>query len=185
MKRLVDIFGAITGLMFFSPAIITCMVLVWLEDKHNPIYAQKRIGLNGVPFTIYKIRSMVHNADKLGDNWTLKNDSRILRVGKFIRSSNIDEFLQLLNVIKGDMSLVGPRPETPEQWEEFKETVPLYTYRKQVKPGLTGLSQMLGYRGDTCIKRRSAFDHLYIKKQNLLLDFWIILKTFNTTKGAC
>lgn len=185
MKRLLDIAGSIFGLVFFSPAMLVGSFLVWREDKHNPFYTQMRVGKDGKLFKIYKIRSMVIDADKGHDNWTLQNDSRVLKIGKFLRSSNIDELPQFWNVLKGDMSLVGPRPETPEHNEKFSSEIPGYAKRKRVKPGLTGLSQVMGYRGDTCMYKRAALDNLYIKKHNPLMDIWIMLRTFATTKGAC
>lgn len=184
MKRLIDIVGAAFGLLFFSPAIIISSVMVYLEDKGNPFYVQKRVGKDGKTFNLYKIRSMVLNADKGHNDWTVKDDPRILKIGKFIRSSNIDELPQFLNVLLGDMSLVGPRPETVDHFNKFSSEIPKYKNRKNVAPGLTGLSQMMGYRGDTCMYKRTALDNLYIKKQSIIFDMWIMLKTFVTTKNA-
>lgn len=184
-KRIIDIIGALFGLLFFSPAIIISCLLVWWEDKHNPIYTQLRVGKDGKLFRIYKIRSMVKNADKGHSNWTVKNDPRLLKIGHFLRSSNIDEIPQFFNVLIGDMSLVGPRPETPEHNQKFSSEIPWYSKRKRVKPGMTGLSQMLGYRGDTCMRKRSALDNLYIQKRNDLLDIYIMLKTIHSNKNAC
>lgn len=184
MKRVIDIIGATFGLLFFSPAIIICCFLVWWEDKHNPIYTQLRVGKDGRLFRIYKIRSMIKDADKGHSNLTVKNDPRLLKIGHFLRSSNIDELPQFLNVLIGDMSLVGPRPETPEHNEKHSEDIPWYSKRKRIKPGMTGLSQVLGYRGDTCMRKRSALDNLYIKKRSIIFDMYIMIMTVATNKNA-
>lgn len=184
MKRLIDVVGATFGLLFFSPVIATFAAIVWLEDRHNPFYTQDRVGKDGKVFRIFKIRSMIKNADKGHSNWTIKNDPRLLKIGPFIRSSNIDELPQFLNVLLGHMSLVGPRPETPEHNERFSQEIPWYSKRKRIKPGMTGLSQMMGYRGDTCMWKRSALDNLYIRKSNVLFDMYIMAMTFATNKNA-
>lgn len=185
MKRTIDIIGSLFGLTFFSPIIGFFSLLVWLEDRHNPFYTQLRVGKDGKLFRIYKIRSMVKDADKGHNNWTVKNDPRLLKIGNFIRTSNVDELPQFLNVLLGNMSLVGPRPETPEHNEKFSQEIPWYSKRKRIKPGMTGLSQMLGYRGDTCMRKRAALDNLYIRKSNIFFDFYIMAKTFATNKNAC
>ncbi len=128
---------------------------------------------------------MVKNADQGHSNWTVKNDPRLLKIGPFIRSSNIDELPQFLNVLIGNMSLVGPRPETPEHNKKFSAEIPWYSKRKRIKPGMTGLSQMMGYRGDTCMRKRAALDNLYIQKLNLIFDIYIMVRTIATTKNAC
>ena len=176
MKRTIDVFGSIVGIILFSPVIIIFAILVLISERVFPFYTQQRVGKGGRIFRIYKIRSMVRDADKIS-NWTLENDPRITKIGKFMREWNIDELPQFLNVLKGDMSLVGPRPETPENVEKFEREYPGYHKRKRIKPGMTGFSQAHGYRGDTCIHKRKIMDWYYVKHQSTKLDLYLILKT--------
>ncbi|MFD0892159.1 sugar transferase [Luteolibacter ambystomatis] len=186
LKRTTDIIGAIIGLMVFSPVIAFFCLLVRLESRGSVIYRQRRIGLNGKPFEILKIRSMKIDAEANGSpGWTVKDDPRRLRVGKFMREWNIDELPQFWNVLRGDMSLVGPRPERPELIEDFKEEIPHYNVRHNIKPGVTGWAQVNGLRGDTCLRERIKFDLDYIENWNFLLDFQIMIRTFVNRKGAC
>jgi exopolysaccharide biosynthesis polyprenyl glycosylphosphotransferase len=175
----VDIFGAIVAIILFSPVMLVVSVLIKLTAPGPLIFKQERIGLQNKPFYMYKFRSMIvqkESEEKKG--WTTKDDPRVTPVGKFIRKTSIDELPQLFNVLKGDMSLVGPRPERPLFVEKFKEEIPRYMIKHQVRPGLTGWAQVNGYRGDTSIRKRIECDLYYIENWTLGLDFKIILLTF-------
>jgi exopolysaccharide biosynthesis polyprenyl glycosylphosphotransferase len=186
LKRGFDIVGALIGMVLFAPVMAVFCLLVWLESPGPVIYRQRRIGLNGRPFDIYKIRSMKPDAEASGaPGWTVKDDPRRLRVGAFMRAWNIDELPQFLNVLSGEMSLVGPRPERPELIESFKEEIPHYNVRHNIKPGVTGWAQVNGLRGDTCLRERVKFDLDYIENWNFLLDFQILIMTVFHRKGAC
>lgn len=185
-KRAVDIIGSILGLVLFAPIMAVCAVLVYLESPGSVIYRQRRIGLNGRPFDIFKIRSMKPDAEAAGvPGWTVRDDPRRLKVGAFMREWNIDELPQFINVLRGDMSLVGPRPERPELIEGFKEEIPHYNVRHNIKPGVTGWAQVHGLRGDTCLRERVKFDLDYIENWNFTLDFQILLMTLYKRRGAC
>ena len=185
-KRMIDIAGALFGLVMSAPVIGLFAALVYLESRGPVIYRQRRIGLNGRPFEILKIRSMKPDAEAGGaPGWTVADDPRRLRVGAFMRAWNIDELPQFWNVLKGDMSLVGPRPERPELIEGFKEQIRYYNMRHNVKPGVTGWAQVNGLRGDTCLRERVRFDLDYIERWNLWWDIQIMLMTFFKRKGAC
>jgi exopolysaccharide biosynthesis polyprenyl glycosylphosphotransferase len=185
-KRLVDIIGATIGLALSLPVMAVFAIMVFIESPGRVIYRQRRIGLNGKPFDILKIRSMKPDAETNGKvGWTVADDPRRLRVGAFMRAWNIDELPQFWNVLKGDMSLVGPRPERPELIEDFKEEIRHYNVRHNVKPGVTGWAQVHGLRGDTCLRERVKFDLDYIENWNFLLDFQIMVMTFFKRKGAC
>ncbi|MBC8127315.1 MAG: sugar transferase [Gloeobacteraceae cyanobacterium ES-bin-144] len=185
-KRGVDVIGSILGLILFAPVMAVFALLVYLESPGSVIYRQRRIGLNGRPFDIFKIRSMKPDAEASGSpGWTVKNDPRRLKVGSLMRQWNIDELPQFWNVLRGEMSLVGPRPERPELIEGFKEDIPHYNVRHNIKPGVTGWAQVNGLRGDTCLRERVKFDLDYIENWNFVLDFQIILMTFYKRSGAC
>lgn len=185
-KRFVDIVGGFFGLLLFAPVMAFFMAWVYIESPGPVIYRQRRIGLNGKPFNILKIRSMKLNAEVSGKvGWTVKDDPRRLRIGTKMRSWNVDELPQFWNVLMGDMSLVGPRPERPELIEDFKEDIPHYNVRHNIKPGLTGWAQVNGLRGDTCLKERVKFDLDYIENWNFLLDFQIMVMTLLSRRGAC
>ncbi|MES2475366.1 MAG: sugar transferase [Verrucomicrobiota bacterium] len=185
-KRAVDIVGALFGMLLFAPLMSFFALLVYLESPGSVIYRQRRIGLNGRPFYIYKIRSMKLDAEAAGiPGWTVKDDPRRLKIGEFMRQWNIDELPQFWNVLVGDMSLVGPRPERPELIEGFKEAIPHYNVRHNIKPGVTGWAQVNGLRGDTCLRERVKFDLDYIENWNFTLDFQILLMTFYKRSGAC
>lgn len=140
------------------------------------IFKQERVGLNKELFTMYKFRSMVVN-DQSNTAWSTNEDPRKTKFGAFIRKFSIDELPQLYNVLKGDMSLVGPRPELPYFVENFQKSVPLYMVKHQVKPGITGLAQVKGYRGDTSIPKRIEWDVYYIENWSLFLDIKILFMT--------
>jgi len=161
-------------------------VLVYLESPGPVIYRQRRIGLNGRSFDIFKIRSMKPDAESAGvPGWTVRDDPRRLKVGAFMREWNIDELPQFMNVLRGEMSLVGPRPERPELIDGFKEEIPHYNVRHNIKPGVTGWAQVHGLRGDTCLRERVKFDLDYIENWNFTLDFQILLMTLYKRHGAC
>lgn len=179
MKRVVDLFGAAVAVILFSPVMLITSIIIKKTSPGPLIFEQERVGLGNKPFKMYKFRSMVVQ-DELNEKgeWTTKNDPRVTPVGKFIRKTSIDELPQLFNVLKGNMSLVGPRPERPQFVEKFREEVPRYMIKHQVRPGLTGWAQINGYRGDTSIKKRIEHDLYYIENWTLGLDFKIIFLTF-------
>jgi len=186
VKRVVDIIGSIIGMILLSPVMALFMAWVYFESPGPVLYRQRRIGLNGKPFDILKIRSMKLDAEIAGaPGWTVKDDPRRLKIGSFIRAWNIDELPQFWNVLRGDMSLVGPRPERPELIEGFKEEIPHYNVRHNIKPGVTGWAQVNGLRGDTCLRERVKFDLDYIENWNFLLDFQIMVMTLLNRRGAC
>ncbi len=185
-KRTVDIVGSIAGMILFAPVVAVFAALVYMESPGAIIYRQRRIGLNGRPFNIYKIRSMKLDAEVAGiPGWTVKDDPRRLKIGELMRNWNVDELPQFWNVLCGDMSLVGPRPERPELIEGFKEEIPHYNVRHNIKPGVTGWAQVNGLRGDTCLRERVKFDLDYIENWNFALDFQILLMTLYKRDGAC
>ena len=157
-----------------------------LDSKGGVIYKQERVGYNRKNFFMYKFRSMkVQSEEDEKDKWTTKNDNRKTRVGNFIRKTNIDELPQFFNVLKGDMSLIGPRPERPFFVDKFKEEIPKYMIKHQVRPGISGWAQANGLRGDTSIKKRIEYDVFYIENWSLSLDIKIILLTLkNGFKNA-
>jgi len=176
LKRTLDIIGSIFLIILSSPFMILTALIIKFTSKGPIIFKQERVGLNKEIFTMYKFRSMkVNNEETTG--WSTNNDPRKTRFGSFIRKFSIDELPQFFNVLKGDMSLVGPRPELPYFVDEFKDEIPLYMVKHQVKPGITGLAQINGYRGDTSIKKRIEFDIHYIENWTIFLDIGILLKT--------
>lgn len=178
-KRMLDIVGATAGLILSAPMVALFSALVWLESRGPVFYLQRRWGVNGVPFNIIKIRSMKLDAEKsAGAQWCVKDDPRRLRVGAFMRKWNIDELPQFWNVLKGEMSLVGPRPERPELIASFKHQIPHYNARHHSKPGMTGWAQVNGLRGDTDLGERIQCDLWYLENWSLWLDLQIMLLTF-------
>ncbi|MEJ1973905.1 MAG: exopolysaccharide biosynthesis polyprenyl glycosylphosphotransferase [Lacunisphaera sp.] len=185
-KQAVDIAGSLCGLLLSAPLIALFGFLVYRESPGPIFYQQQRLGRDGRPFWCYKIRSMRLNAEGDGKvGWTKADDPRRLAIGAFMRKWNIDETPQFWNVLKGDMSLVGPRPERPELIRSFKEEIPHYNARHSIKPGITGWAQINGYRGDTDLNARVRCDLYYIENWNLLLDFQIMLLTLFRQKNAC
>lgn len=179
MKRGVDLFGAIVALLLFSPVMAIVAVVIKTTSPGPLIFKQERIGFQNKPFSMYKFRSMiVQDASAEKGQWTTQNDPRVTPIGKFIRKTSIDELPQLFNVLKGNMSLVGPRPERPQFVEKFQEEIPRYMVKHQVRPGLTGWAQVNGYRGDTSIQKRIEYDLYYIENWTLGFDFKIIFLTF-------
>ena len=174
-KRIVDLIGSLVALLIFSPVMLVTAIAVKCSSPGPVFYSQERVGLHNRPFKMYKFRSM--QAAEVKDGWTTKNDPRVTGVGKFIRKTSIDELPQLYNVLRGDMSLVGPRPERPFYVEKFKEEIPRYMVKHQVRPGMTGWAQINGYRGDTSIRKRIDCDLYYIENWTLGFDFKILFLT--------
>ena len=177
-KRCIDIFGAVVALVLFSPVMAVVAMIIKFTSPGPLIFKQERIGYQNRPFYMYKFRSMVVQEEaKEKKGWTTKNDPRVTPIGKFIRKTSIDELPQLINVLKGDMSLVGPRPERPFFVEKFREEIPRYMVKHQVRPGLTGWAQVNGYRGDTSIRKRIECDLYYIENWTVGLDIKIMFMT--------
>ena len=179
IKRLIDIIGSIVALILFSPIMLVVAILVKKSSPGPIFFAQERIGLGNKPFKMYKFRSMgVQDPKKEAKEWTTKNDARVTPVGRIIRKTSLDELPQFWNVLKGDMSLIGPRPERPLFVEKFKEEIPRYMIKHQVRPGITGWAQVNGFRGDTSIRSRIEHDLYYIENWSLGLDIKILFLTF-------
>ncbi|MCM1182356.1 MAG: undecaprenyl-phosphate glucose phosphotransferase [Roseburia sp.] len=179
MKRIVDIFGAVVAIVLFSPVMLIAAAGVKLTSKGPLIFKQERVGLHNKPFQMYKFRSMeVQEEADEKKGWTKKNDPRVTKIGRILRKTSIDELPQFFNVLKGDMSLIGPRPERPLFVEKFKEEIPRYMIKHQVRPGITGWAQVSGYRGDTSIRKRIEYDLYYIENWSMAFDFKILFLTF-------
>ena len=177
-KILEDYFVAIVAIIITSPIMLVTAIAIKLESPGPIIFKQERIGYGGKPFMMYKFRSMkVQDEDEEKSQWTTEDDPRKTRVGSFIRKMSIDELPQFFNVLKREMSVVGPRPERPYFVEQFKKTIPKYMVKHQVRPGLTGLAQVNGYRGNTSIEKRIEYDIRYVENWSLALDVQIMLKT--------
>ena len=177
-KRAVDICGALVGIVLFSPIMLVVATLIKLTSPGPIIFKQERVGLHNKPFMMYKFRSMVQQTEadeKKG--WTVPGDPRVTRVGRFIRKTSIDEFPQFFNVLAGQMSLIGPRPERTQFVEMFKEEIPRYMIKHQVRPGMTGWAQVNGLRGDTSIYERVKYDIWYIENWTMSLDVKILFLT--------
>lgn len=178
MKRLVDIFGSIFCIILFSPVMLFAAVGTRVTSKGPIIYRQTRIGLHSKPFTMYKFRTMrVQSAEEEKKGWTIPGDDRVTKFGSFLRRTSIDEMPQFFNVLAGKMSLVGPRPERPQFVDKFREEIPRYMVKHQVRPGITGWAQINGYRGDTSIRKRIEHDIYYIENWSLGFDFRILFLT--------
>ena len=175
-KRTMDLIGSAVLLVLFSPVMLLAAIGTKLSSPGPVIFRQVRVGRNKKPFTMLKFRSMRLNADS-DTAWTTPDDARKTRFGYLIRKLSIDELPQLFNVLRGDMSLVGPRPELPHFVEQFRESVPLYMVKHQVRPGMTGWAQVNGLRGDTSIPDRIRHDIWYIENWSVLLDVKILLMT--------
>jgi lipopolysaccharide/colanic/teichoic acid biosynthesis glycosyltransferase len=179
-KALLDVCLAVVLLILFTPLILFAMLLVKLTSRGPAIYSQTRLGLQGKPFTIYKIRTMRHQCESLtGAQWSKPGDSRITSTGKFLRKTHLDELPQLWNVLRGDMSLVGPRPERPEFVPQLEKAIPLYRTRLLVRPGVTGLAQVQ-LPPDTdldSVRLKLAYDIHYVRQVNFWLDIRLIVAT--------
>lgn len=177
-KRCVDIVGAIVAIILFSPVMVIVTIAVKVTSEGPIIFSQERVGLHNRQFKMYKFRSMEIQAPVEEKNgWTVKNDPRVTKIGKLIRKTSIDELPQFFNVLKGDMSLVGPRPERPFFVEKFKEEIPRYMIKHQVRPGITGWAQVNGYRGNTSIRKRVDYDLYYIENWTMGFDIKILFLT--------
>lgn len=178
VKRAVDIVGASVALLLFSPLMLLTAALIKITAPGPLIYKQERVGLHNRTFPMYKFRSMVVQApSEEKAKWTTPHDARVTPIGRFIRKTSIDEMPQFFNVLWGDMSLVGPRPERPLFVEKFKEEIPRYMIKHQVRPGITGWAQVNGLRGDTSITKRIEHDLYYIENWTLGYDFKILFLT--------
>lgn len=178
IKRTMDVVGSIICIVLFSPVMLVCAIGVKVSSNGPVIFCQERVGLHNRPFKMYKFRSMtVQTDEEEKDKWTTKGDSRVTGIGRIMRSTSMDELPQLFNVLKGDMSLIGPRPERPLFVEKFKEEIPRYMVKHQVRPGMTGWAQVNGYRGDTSIKKRIECDLYYIENWTVGLDIKILFMT--------
>lgn len=177
-KRFVDIVGSIVAIIVASPVMVLTAIAVKMTSPGPVIFSQERVGLHNKRFQMYKFRSMeIQKKSAEQKAWTVKNDPRVTKIGRFIRKTSIDELPQLFNILKGDMSLVGPRPERPLFVEKFKEEIPRYMIKHQVRPGLTGWAQVNGYRGDTSIRKRIEFDLYYIENWTMGFDIKILFLT--------
>ncbi len=185
LKRTVDIVGALVGLVISTPVIGLLAVIVRRESRGPIFYRQVRTGLHGESFTIYKLRSMRPDAESgSGPQWAVADDPRRLRIGAFMREWNLDELPQFWNILKGDMSLVGPRPERPELIKQFEQEIPHYNPRHEVRPGLTGWAQVNGLRGNTSLIDRIRYDLYYIENWSPWFDLQIMVLTFFRRQNA-
>jgi exopolysaccharide biosynthesis polyprenyl glycosylphosphotransferase len=178
LKRAMDVVGSTIGLIVLSPLFLLLGLLIKLDSPGPILYSQVRMGLDARPFPVLKFRSMSVGAeDQTGPVWASRDDPRKTRLGSWLRRTSIDELPQLINVLLGDMSLVGPRPERPVFVEQFRQVVPRYMDRHREKAGLTGWAQVNGLRGDTSIVERTKYDLYYVENWSLLLDLKILLRT--------
>lgn len=185
IKRIMDIVLSATGLVILSPVFLILALLVKRGSPGPVFYLQKRIGEDGKRFAMFKFRTMVNNAEKgVGRVWAKKDDPRRTKLGTFLRRYNLDELPQLFNVLKGDMGLVGPRPERPHFVGKFKEDIPRYMARHKIKSGMTGWAQVNGLRGNTSIEERTKYDLYYIENWSLMFDFKILFMSIFATKNA-
>lgn len=178
IKRAMDIVGSLICIVLFSPVMLAAVIGIKLSSPGPVIFRQIRVGRHNMEFEMYKFRSMkIQTEEEEKKGWTTKDDPRVTKFGSFIRKTSIDELPQLFNVIKGDMSLVGPRPERPQFVEQFRESIPRYMVKHQVRPGMTGWAQVNGYRGDTSIRKRIDCDLYYIENWTVGLDIKILFFT--------
>ncbi len=178
VKRAMDIVGSLFCILLFSPVMLFAAIGIKCTSKGPLIFTQERVGLHNRPFKMYKFRSMLVQTEKQEKKgWTTKNDPRVTRIGRLIRKTSIDEMPQFFNVLKGDMSLVGPRPERPQYVEKFREEIPRYMVKHQVRPGMTGWAQVNGYRGNTSIRKRIEHDIYYIENWTVGFDLKILFLT--------
>lgn len=180
MKRALDVMLSLMMLILFSPLLVFVAIWIRLDSEGAILYCQKRVGLNGRVFSIYKFRSMVVDADQVGGYSTTQDDPRITRVGKFLRKTSIDELPQLLNVLKSDMSLVGPRPDVPAQQGNYTEAE--WNKRNLVKPGITGLAQAT-VRSQATAAERTKLDLEYVDEVSFWFDVKILLMTLKQVMG--
>jgi exopolysaccharide biosynthesis polyprenyl glycosylphosphotransferase len=183
-KRIEDVAGGLVGLLVSAPIIAVAALMIRRTSPGPVFYRQERCGEAGRTFTLYKLRTMAEDAEANGPGWTQEQDPRRTKVGAVLRAYNLDELPQFWNVLKGDMSLVGPRPERPHFVEQFKEDIQHYMWRHVTKPGITGWAQVHGLRGNTSIEERIRYDLYYLEKWSLSLDFKILIKTLFARENA-
>lgn len=177
-KRAIDIIGSFLGIVLLSPIMLFAAIAVKCSSPGPVIFKQERVGLHNKPFHMYKFRTMEMQKQTAEEQaWTVRDDPRVTKVGRFLRRTSLDELPQLFNILMGEMSLVGPRPERPQFVEKFKEEIPRYMIKHQVRPGLTGWAQINGYRGDTSIRKRIEYDLFYIENWTMSMDFKIMFLT--------
>ena len=177
-KRAVDIIGSSLGIVISSPIMLIAAIAIKCTSSGPVIFKQERVGLHNRTFKMYKFRTMEMQRPSAEEKaWTVKDDPRVTGVGRFLRRTSLDELPQLFNILVGEMSLVGPRPERPQFVEKFKEEIPRYMIKHQVRPGLTGWAQINGYRGDTSIRKRVEYDLFYIEIWTMALDIKIMFLT--------
>lgn len=177
-KRAIDIIGSFLGIVLLSPLMLFAAIAVKCSSPGPVIFKQERVGLHNKPFHMYKFRTMEMQKQTAEEQaWTVRDDPRVTKVGRFLRRTSLDELPQLFNILMGEMSLVGPRPERPQFVEKFKEEIPRYMIKHQVRPGLTGWAQINGYRGDTSIRKRIEYDLFYIENWTMSMDFKIMFLT--------
>lgn len=174
-KRIFDIVVSLITLIVLSPVLLIILILILFDDGLPVFFRQERVGKDGRLFKMNKFRTMVKNASKIGSHQTSRNDARITKLGRILRKASLDELPQLINVLKGDMSIVGPRPNVVAQKDLFSEEN--WNLRNKLPPGITGLAQVSG-RSDCSLEERLNLDIKYIETQNFLLDLKIIFKTF-------
>ena len=183
-KRALDVVVSAAGIVITSPFMLLMAILIKFDSSGPAFYAQERMGLDANPFNMLKFRSMRQDAERSGPGWTVEDDPRVTRLGRVIRRINIDELPQLINVLLGEMSLVGPRPERPVYVNQFRRSIPRYMDRHWEKAGITGWAQVNGLRGDTSISERTKYDLWYIENWSLLLDIKILIRTvFNVFRS--
>jgi exopolysaccharide biosynthesis polyprenyl glycosylphosphotransferase len=181
LKRGLDVVGALIGLVFLAPLMLLTAILIKLESSGPAFFCQERTGLDGRPFPMIKFRTMRSDSEAEGPGWTVKDDPRVTQLGRWMRANNWDEITNLINVLLGQMSLVGPRPEQTHFVEMFKEHIPRYMERHREKAGMTGWAQVNGYRGDTSIEERTKYDLYYVENWSIWFDIKIIIRTIVQT----
>jgi Undecaprenyl-phosphate glucose phosphotransferase len=179
LKRALDLVVALVILTLLSPVMLLIALLIKLDSPGPVFFVQERVGLDGIPFPCLKFRGMRADAAHLG-NWTTKDDPRVTNIGRFLRRYSLDELPQFMNVLRGEMSVIGPRPEQPVWVERFSQSIPRYVRRHKQKAGITGWAQVNGLRGDTSIEERTRYDLYYIENWSLLFDLRIMIKTLVT-----
>lgn len=181
IKRLIDIVGSLVAILLFAVPMLVIAIAIKVTTKGKVIYCQERVGLHNKPFKMYKFCSMVEaKAGEDTNEWSSQTNQRVTRIGKFIRHTSLDELPQFFNVLIGDMSLIGPRPERPFFVEKFREEIPRYMIKHQVRPGITGWAQVHGLRGDTSVSKRIEYDLYYIENWTMIMDIKILIMTIFT-----
>ena len=176
-KRVLDLFIATVALLIFAPVMALLAIMVKITSRGPILFKQERVSFDGSKFSIVKFRTMFTDAEASGPGWTKPGDDRVTPLGRLLRSTSLDELPQLFNVLRGDMSIVGPRPERPVYIKEFRQRIPRYMLRHKVPAGITGWAQVHGWRGDTSIDKRIEYDLYYIENWSLLLDIKIVCMT--------